>query len=131
MDALTKWSATAVAAAKPRLSFRRLALLSLGGLDFGFFDGLFDGCLGRGSFAALFLFFGQGLFGRVIGFGGFVAKYMGDGVLVYFGYPQAHRTTPNGPYGPDCERSRLSVCSDPSNSRYESASPADRWWSAI
>jgi class 3 adenylate cyclase len=28
---------------------------------------------------------------RVVGrFGGFVAKYMGDGVLVYFGYPQAH-----------------------------------------
>jgi class 3 adenylate cyclase/tetratricopeptide (TPR) repeat protein len=25
-----------------------------------------------------------------IGFGGFVAKYMGDGVLVYFGYPRAH-----------------------------------------
>ena len=25
----------------------------------------------------------------VEGFGGFVAKYMGDGVLVYFGYPQA------------------------------------------
>ena len=24
------------------------------------------------------------------GFGGFVARYMGDGVLVYFGYPQAH-----------------------------------------
>jgi class 3 adenylate cyclase len=23
-------------------------------------------------------------------FGGFVAKYMGDGVLVYYGYPQAH-----------------------------------------
>src|SRR4249919_3554488 len=23
-------------------------------------------------------------------FGGFVAKYMGDGVLVYFGYPKAH-----------------------------------------
>jgi class 3 adenylate cyclase len=27
---------------------------------------------------------------RVQRFGGFVAKYMGDGVLVYFGYPQAH-----------------------------------------
>jgi len=26
----------------------------------------------------------------VSGFGGFVAKYMGDGVLIYFGYPQAH-----------------------------------------
>src|SRR5215469_14897237 len=26
----------------------------------------------------------------VDGFDGFVAKYMGDGVLVYFGYPQAH-----------------------------------------
>src|SRR6202011_4398251 len=26
----------------------------------------------------------------VAGFDGFVAKYMGDGVLVYFGYPRAH-----------------------------------------
>src|SRR6476660_4221861 len=26
----------------------------------------------------------------VLRFGGFVAQYMGDGVLVYFGYPQAH-----------------------------------------
>ena len=26
----------------------------------------------------------------VEGFSGFVARYMGDGVLVYFGYPQAH-----------------------------------------
>ena len=25
---------------------------------------------------------------------GFVAKYMGDGVLVYFGYPQAHEDDP-------------------------------------
>jgi len=29
-------------------------------------------------------------------FGGFVAKYMGDGVLVYFGYPKLTRTTQNG-----------------------------------
>jgi hypothetical protein len=28
--------------------------------------------------------------GVVAGFDGFVAKYMGDGVLVYFGYPSAH-----------------------------------------
>src|SRR5229473_3385903 len=27
---------------------------------------------------------------RIEGNGGFVAKYMGDGVLAYFGYPQAH-----------------------------------------
>ena len=31
-------------------------------------------------------------------FGGFVAKYMGDGVLIYFGYPQAHED--------DAERAR-------------------------
>jgi class 3 adenylate cyclase len=28
--------------------------------------------------------------------GGFVAKYMGDGVLVYFGYPKPTRTTQSG-----------------------------------
>ena len=29
-------------------------------------------------------------------FGGFVAKYMGDGVLVYFGYRRRMRTTQSG-----------------------------------
>src|SRR4029077_12283776 len=27
-------------------------------------------------------------------FDGFVAKYMGDGVLIYFGYPEAHEDDP-------------------------------------
>ena len=30
------------------------------------------------------------------GFDGFVAKYMGDGVLAYFGYPRHMRTMPSG-----------------------------------
>jgi class 3 adenylate cyclase/tetratricopeptide (TPR) repeat protein len=34
----------------------------------------------------------KGVADTVIGFGGYVAKYMGDGVLVYFGYPEAHET---------------------------------------
>jgi class 3 adenylate cyclase len=32
-------------------------------------------------------------------FGGFVAKYMGDGVLAYFGYPQAHEDDPERAVG--------------------------------
>jgi class 3 adenylate cyclase len=34
-------------------------------------------------------------------FGGFVAKYMGDGALVYLGYPQPTRTTLSEPCGQD------------------------------
>jgi class 3 adenylate cyclase len=34
-------------------------------------------------------------------FDGFVAKYMGDGVLVYFGYPEAHEDDPSGLCAPD------------------------------
>src|SRR5262245_27960594 len=32
----------------------------------------------------------RGVAGVVRRFDGYVAKYMGDGILVYFGYPQAH-----------------------------------------
>ena len=38
----------------------------------------------------------RGVAQTVESFGGFVARYMGDGVLIYFGYPQAH--------GEDAER---------------------------
>src|ERR1700731_1133497 len=34
--------------------------------------------------------FQKGCVSAVTGFGGSVAKYMGDGALVYFGYPEAH-----------------------------------------
>jgi class 3 adenylate cyclase len=33
-------------------------------------------------------------------FGGFVAQYLGDGVLVYFGYPEAHEDDAEGRYVP-------------------------------
>jgi SAM domain (Sterile alpha motif)/Adenylate and Guanylate cyclase catalytic domain len=44
-------------------------------------------------------------------FGGFVAKYMGDGVLVYFGYPQAHED--------DAERAVRAGLDNPSSGRVE------------
>src|SRR5690348_482499 len=34
-------------------------------------------------------------------FNGFVAKYMGDGVLIYFGYRRRTRTMPSRPFAPD------------------------------
>jgi hypothetical protein len=42
-------------------------------------------------------------------FGGFVAKYMGDGVLVYFGYPRAHEDDAERAVGRDWRSSRRSV----------------------
>ncbi len=32
--------------------------------------------------------------GQIEAFGGYIARYMGDGILVYFGYPQAHEDDP-------------------------------------
>ena len=63
-------------------------------------------------------------------FAGFVAKYMGDGVLVYFGYPQAHEDDAERA---DWVRSTLSVASisNPGNSKPASESPPGWWWSAI
>ncbi len=50
----------------------------------------------------------------VAGFDGFVAKYMGDGVLAYFGYPRS-----------------VGLMSNPSSSKHASVSPPGWWWSAI
>jgi class 3 adenylate cyclase len=50
------------------------------------------------------------------GAGGFVAKYMGDGVLAYFGYPQAHEDDAEravrAALGLTAEIPRLQICSD-------------------
>src|SRR5215472_9716032 len=39
-------------------------------------------------------------------FDGFVARYMGDGVLIYFGYPHAHEDDPSGRCGADWHSSK-------------------------
>ena len=61
-------------------------------------------------------------------FDGFVAKYMGDGVLVYFGFPRAHED--------DAERAvraGLGCAVSPARTRWRcaSASPQGSSWSAI
>ena len=65
-------------------------------------------------------------------FGGFVAKYMGDGVLVYFGYPQAHED--------DAERAvraglelvaAVNALKTRAPCKHVSASPPGWSWSAI
>jgi len=45
--------------------------------------------------------------GAVARFGGYVAKYLGDGLLVYFGYPQAHEDDP-----PRAIRAGLAILED-------------------
>jgi class 3 adenylate cyclase len=53
-------------------------------------------------------------------FGGFVAKYMGDGVLVYFGYPEAHED--------DAERA-VCISVIPRLTRTMPSEPCARGWS--
>jgi class 3 adenylate cyclase len=51
-------------------------------------------------------------------FDGFVAKYMSDGVLIYFGYPRVQRMTPSAPYGPAWRSPKRSAsCASESRSR--------------
>ena len=66
-------------------------------------------------------------------FDGFVAKYMGDGVLVYFGYPRAHEDDHERAVRAGLVSSTPSAgsLSDPSRSRRASGSPPDWWSSAI
>ena len=63
---------------------------------------------------------------------GFVAKYMGDGVLVYFGWPRAHedeaeRAVRAGP-GRDRGGRPAAHADDGKRSPAGSASPPGRWW---
>jgi len=48
-------------------------------------------------------------------FGGFVAKYMGDGVLIYFGYPEAHEDEPSARPAPGSRSSTRSAGSPHKN----------------
>jgi len=69
----------------------------------------------------------------VRGFDGFVAKYMGDGVLAYFGYPQAHEDDAERAVRAGWVPSTPSVAStsNPSISERGSGSPPGWWSSAI
>jgi class 3 adenylate cyclase len=62
-------------------------------------------------------------------FGGFVAKFMGDGVLVYLGYPQAHEDDAERAVRAGLELVAAVIPTLPS--RPVSASLLDWWSSAI
>jgi class 3 adenylate cyclase len=47
--------------------------------------------------------------GAITTFDGYIARYMGDGLLVYFGYPQAHEDDANGVGGSRRHRRRRSI----------------------
>jgi class 3 adenylate cyclase len=63
---------------------------------------------------------------------GFVAKYMGDRVLVYFGYPAAHEDDAERAGSAGLALIDATLRSRPrSRSRCGSVSPPAWWWSAI
>ena len=65
-------------------------------------------------------------------FGGFVAKYMGDGVLIYFGYPQAHEDDADRAVRAGLEViAAVMRSSRPFPCKHELASPREWSWSAI
>ena len=68
----------------------------------------------------------------VAGFDGFVSRYMGDGVLVYFGYPQGHEDDAERAVRAGSAPSTLCVASmsNPSSSKRASGSPPG-WWSSV
>ena len=69
----------------------------------------------------------------VAGFDGFVAKYMGDGVLIYFGYPRAHEDDAERAVRAGLGSSTLSFASmsNPPSSKLASGLPRGWWLSAI
>ena len=65
--------------------------------------------------------------------GGFVAKYLGDGVLAYFGYPEAHEQDPELAVEAGLAIARaVPELTTPPGQRCTSASasPRDWWWLA-
>src|SRR6266567_3444541 len=63
-------------------------------------------------------------------FGGFVAKYLGDGVLVYFGYPQAHEDDAERAVRAGLELNAASAVRRRILRRACKASPNRTWWSS-